>query len=1168
MSLREYLDEFSLLGSFPTSLSGYGLSPQRHALELGAMGASPNAAADDEKSVLGPKPTASSLKLGTERWQQLTPYRIKDLQTYLNALEAKAGTSGKLDQQTKNAWNTYVRVFKETRPELVAATGGWDSGNWVWMNKIAFDGTGTGLSLKERGIKARAAKPTASTASKPAARPQTTSKPAPSQKPASAPSGMRKVKTSEVQVILTMLGAPKERLSDNKFGSTTQGEWEKAAKARGLVPTITGGKAAQQVTVNGATFDALVDAAKSAKNRTPPAPPEPIAKGNIVINTSEAQQLLINLGAPKARMTDGIYGSTTAANWASSATKRKLDPYMVKHTDDGKQVTVREGTYYRIKADADAKVPPQPTTGVAAPPPGGSLWSLPPASISVITVDELGAVLGRIANAKTDASTRLDVLYADIAKKNGIDPRIEAEPNTRATYVASAPRVAVIKATWVKLQELSDKAAPKTPAPVAPKSEMEAALAAIKKGSTASIPASTIRQGLNALIADGRIRHAEFPKGDWEDGLRDYVLDALEIKKDPARNQWATALSVGTLVSKDKKTVKLPPKGVDFFKAAAAKLAQAKKDAQTVLAGYTKVNTADIIARINALNISTTKFDKNGDARVLGDAIQTFFENTKTKAPSGDYLRQVGKDVLVRNEILTALANAVKLADERSDATATYRKNMVTNALKEASASVTIDQLQQAIMHTALRKQGGANQKEYESVKNTGAFDAPTRTAFTAVAQTATFGPALLQFEKLAKAQLGPNFKTQVVQELKTKVWGEYLEKALTKQGSTLSIKTLPAIAKQITDAAKLYQQNTTADKRQQDKVKAQEAALSDAVRKSTAIVSLFDVQQGLLQMVAKKQVKNTGIKITGFGGDKATREGLFQVASYIFPEGYAVPETMWMAYLKKVGVSVLSANDVKADWSGKTNYIALPPSLADILSKRAGEYMALKGTPVGASSLAPLPRDNQELRLRFGEPSVVTAQRPAAKEDKVVFTPQETTSSQSAATSSTSGGGAGGSSAGGSASVTGPQTNITGPTLAPVFNITMPNAPPVMQTQQTSPVYTMPTSGEGPLLPDSTAPQPAFEPPTGATATAPTSAADAAAGAAQPETPPVTEAGVVPTSGGAGWLWLLGAAGAAAYALSKDDKDKNKKNQWAKPSSRRGAIPRRGATQKRYSTR
>jgi hypothetical protein len=251
----------------------------------------------------------------------------------------------------------------------------------------------------------------------------------------------------------------------------------------------------------------------------------------------------------------------------------------------------------------------------------------------------------------------------------------------------------------------------------------------------------------------------------------------------------------------------------------------------------------------------------------------------------------------------------------------------------------------------------------------------------------------------------------------------------------------------------------------------------------------------------------------------------------------------------------------VKADWSARTNYIGLPPALADILSKRAGEYMALHGVPVGASALAPLPRDNQELRLRFGEPSVVTAQRPATKKDEVVFSTQETTSS---ATSSTSAGGSGGqasggSSAGGSASVTGPQTNITGPTLAPTFNVTIQQPPPTMSAQTQAPVYTMPTSGEGPLLPDSSTPQPAFEPPAAPTATAPTSAADAA-DATQPETPLVAEAGVA--GSGMGWLWLLGAAGAAAYALSQDDK--TKKNQGAKPSARRGAIPRRGATQKR----
>ncbi len=1131
--LAAYLAEFSSVGAFPTSLSGYGVGARRHGLELAALGAKP--ATNDDNDVIGKKPSASSLKLGTERWQQLKPFRIRDLQAHLNALEANAGTSGKLDAKTKSAWNTYARIFREARTELVPAAGGFDSGNWVWMNSLAFDGNGKGTSLKERASKARAASPkTPVAASKPASKPAASAQ--------TLPVGMKYVATSAVQNVLLALGANKKGLDDGKFGPTTKNTWDVAANKRKLSNRTLGAKGDKTIAVDEKTFATLHAEATNA----PPPPPEPVSAKDLVANTADVQQILINIGHDKAKITDGLYGPTTRGKWEASAKQRGLDPYMAKKSADGKQVTVREATYLRLKVDADNKVPPQPTSGVKPPPLGGSLWALPPSDVAVVTADQLGTVLGRLVQTKTNQSVDLAQVYGDLAKRSGLDPRIEQDPQGR---------IGVLRSSWTAIQALYDKAAPAAVTPKASPSQEEQAWAAIKKGSTAPLAVQTLRDGLNALIRDGRINHAPFEKGLWDRSLREYVLDALEIKSEPARSQWLNALTIGKLVSNDKKSLKLPPKGVEFFKAAAKKLAQAQQDAKTTLAGYTKVNVAEIIQRINALNVSSVKFDKNGDARVLGDAIATFFENTKTKAPSGDFLKQVNKDILVRNEILAALSNAVQAADSRASATDAFRAGMVNNALRESSASVTVDTLQQAILHTALRKQGGSSQKLYEAVKNTGAFDAPTRAAYTAMARTLTIGPAVLEFEKKLKAELGAGFKAATVEEVRNKVWGEFLDKALSKTGTTLNLKTLPALAKQIEEAAALYRTNVSADVRQQDKVRAQEAALADAVKKSTAIVSVFDAQQALLRMASRKQVKSTGIKVTGVGGDKATREGLFQVSSYIFPEGYAVPETMWMAYLKKVGINVVSGG-VAAGWSGATNYIALPPALADIVSKRAGEYMAEKGVPAGSSSLAPLPLDNQELRLRFGTPSIVTAQRPAQKVDSQDFT-KETASTSSGSGTSTSAGGAGGSSAGGSSAGGSAQTNITGPTLAPTFNITIPQQQAQMPANYVPDASTtfMPASGGGGGGAPAS-PEPAFTP-SAESPTAPTAAADASSQAAALEPAPVVEAGVA--GGSSGLLWLLGAGVVAAVAF---------KNKDGKTNTRAGQKPRRSQSQKRYSKR
>jgi putative hemolysin len=168
-------------------------------------------------------------------------------------------------------------------------------------------------------------------------------------------------------------------------------------------------------------------------------------------------------------------------------------------------------------------------------------------------------------------------------------------------------------------------------------------------------------------------------------------------------------------------------------------------------------------------------------------------------------------------------------------------------------------------------------------------------------------------------------------------------------------------------------------------KIEELKKVLAAAVKQSNSIISMLDVQQGLLQMLAQKEIANIttwegrpsgAVKITGVA-DAATRDGLFFFADkMIFPKGFRIPETLWRQYTDAVGISVTSATKVGAGWNG-ANYVALPQAVASLLIERAGGWVAKHGVSVLAQKLAPVPLQNQELQLRFDKPSVVTIKAP-----------------------------------------------------------------------------------------------------------------------------------------------------------------------------------------------
>ena len=1130
--LGEYLSAFSGIGSVPTSLSGYGFGQRVHNLELEALESN------------APNPTA---KPASKTQASVVTAQTSAIQAVLVGLgfPATGLTDSQFGKTTKAVWQKAAATKAPTplNPFIDGAVGS----RTVSVNSETY---GVLSSISQAAIEQKklSQQPTSAPAPAPAA-PKTQAQVIGAEPKIyidgkgrvwdKLPSGTQgtplprmAVPVRDVQLHLDSLLANPSR--SESWDAQTKAAWSKYAsvfkeprpeatvatgsskwvwinadamsrlRARGNAAAVGGGAkpAAKQSTASGA---------KTAPSAGSPSPLTPtVAAGDLVANTGDVQSLLKRLGwtdsalkntfgAKPGALDDSVFGPTTQKAWEQSARKRKLATNISKKTADGKQVTVREATYLQLKAVADALVPPAVTPNAPAQPAGGSLLSLNPAGLTYVTVDQLGTVLGRITGAKSNASTRLDTLYAQVAKSLNVDPRIESVP---------PDKVVVLKDAWTVIMAKYDAMAP-APAPLPPgpqKSDQDQKVAEIIRASTSSVPVNTVRVALNAVIASGKLQHPPFPEtGVWENSLTEPLLDAFSAKTED-RGYLTAALVRGKLISKDGKTLKLPKRLVDIVVALAKDYKTKQTAAVTSLAGYTKVNPAELIAKINGLNVSTVIFNRNGGAKELADAIRTFFDTTKTSAPSGDVVKQVKQDIFVNNDTLTVLAAAVKDAEARAAATQNYRAGIVAGALKDSSASVSILDVQQAVAETVRSGKAGADKKLYATVKQTGAFDKATRAAYTQIAKTLTVGPQIVQAGLLLKQQLGPNFKAAMQTELGNKVWGEFLDQAVS--GKTL--KTMPLLAKMISDAAASYQQTAAGKQATVAVAQAQTAALTDAVNKSTKVISILNVQQALLQMIANKEIDAiSGLAITGTT-DKPTRDGLFWVSGLIFPEGYKLAETTWASYLQSVGLVVVSDSNVSKGWSG-ANYIALPPPLADLLLKRAGEYVFGHGP-------------SQVQVARFSKASVATAQAPAA-----------TPSAEPAAAAST-------------AAPTAAPPAEQAPATAPAPAYAPPEAAAPTAAAPAPTASAPAAAGPAPQVLDFSTQEATAQP----TAPLPPPEAPTAAAPA-PDAAPAPAAAAPETGSGTG-LWIFGGVAALAALVALKGKDKNAVKTGAKKPQTRYA--------------
>jgi hypothetical protein len=1024
--LGEYLGQFSAAGDVPTSLSGYGYGQQRHLSALGREATSATmeselvrkenrqkAAADlargsryADRSVVGDgkggpqllvngpprefvNPRAQKKVAWKPQWAPAERVAARDVRMYLNALKAPAGSGVKVDAALRKGWAQYASTFQEQRSLLAASP---DSIGFAFLLPGAYS------TLKAKGARALGGK---TPAPKPAEDDwlieeerkagRLPPKPRPAPQPGPAPGSVR-VSVGEVQDILVKLGQDPARITDGKFGPTTKAKYQAVAKQHRLNATVSGRTGAKVMTVSEGAYTALKQkAAETDPGRPPPTPQDK----RIVVATSEVQGILKRLGAPPERLSDDMTGPTTERYWKESAAGRQLDPFIVKAAPNLKSVRVSEKTFLMLKAAADAKVSPD----ASQPKVGTDLLSLGPDAVITITAKQLGDTLSNVGVAVQkliaggDETAFLNAWTAE-ATKRGLDGRVQ---------VAGPGKIVVLRATWDALSEI----APPAPKPGPARDQMAENLAIIMKNSTASVSMKMLRRALNVAIQSGTLKREPFnPVGPWKGEMRPIVLNMMGVPHCPQttvatdklcmRDVWAAALVKGRLISADGRTVRLPPDQAKSLQAQAARFQAAKKDESERLKNFTEANPGELIAKINSFGVSDKKFDVSGGAQELGDAIKTFFENTGTKAPAGDFIRlgPQGKKVYVRNSILVALKTQAEVVAQRAAATQQARAAIVTNALKESSGTLTVREFQEGVKHTIRSAKAGIGKplsdkekKLYRAVKVSGSFDKPTRAAFTEIARTMTIGAAMQNLQDLMKTQLGPAFTKKAVVEVRRQVWSQYLKAAV----SNGNIKTLPAIAGPMKKFAELYRQNVDAKKRDEEFIAEQKKVMDAALAKSKYIVAILDVQEALLEMAkpgrttAQKIVSATGITPTGFANPE-TRKGLHQLAEFIFPQDYELPETMWMGYLKEVGILVENGR-TKKGWRG-ASYIALPQALADLIAKNAGQWEFAQGGRAGASAnVAPLPLTDEKLLLRFRPPVVITATK---VEKKVETAPEK----------------------------------------------------------------------------------------------------------------------------------------------------------------------------------
>jgi hypothetical protein len=312
-----------------------------------------------------------------------------------------------------------------------------------------------------------------------------------------------------------------------------------------------------------AAVKAKVPAPKPASKAKPT---EPSKAGMSKANVGQIQDILIKLGAKLKR--DGLWGPATAAQWVSSAKRRKLDGTINRAGPmDAWIVQPAFDELARIAGVKGAAPQGQPVSAKTEPAkpsltPGGA----PMSRLEPITAAQLQAVF-KAFNKSPKKAPEIQAAWVEVAKANKLDGTssitkqgLEVVPKTR--------------------DELVKKAARRIDA-----AKMIAA-------SKMLISVKTLQQAMKFAnqtpTYSGRLSGVGVT-GTWDGKTEDAFFVYFNI---PAENISTWELALKTLVTKNKSLVKLPPNFATQANKDAANLSKVKKTVAKAEAAQKKAATA------------------------------------------------------------------------------------------------------------------------------------------------------------------------------------------------------------------------------------------------------------------------------------------------------------------------------------------------------------------------------------------------------------------------------------------------------------------------------------------------------------------------------------------------------------------------------------------------
>jgi hypothetical protein len=432
-------------------------------------------------------------------------------------------------------------------------------------------------ALASLRVRARSAKPTPMTLAdvrrKLAGTPTKPSMSPAGQKPTST--ALARVNIGQAQEVLVTLGA--KIASDGLFGPKTASAWKTAAQKRKLNPVFNRA-APNEAFVDPATFRALTAAAAAVRTGVAPKPPTPSTKtkakptdpsrsGLTKINVGQAQDVLIRLGVAIKR--DGDFGPKTAAAWKQAAVRRKLDGVFdragpIEAWVDPKTFTELSGQAGDKKAEP--KGVPISAKDEKKPEPGGAK---PATKLEPISQNELGVVLRGFR----------------------VQPRNEKELQDAWAALAKARK---LNGTSQVSKQYGLEVVPQTKTALIKEGALRLSVQEIVALSTASVTALEVKQALRFANQVDAYK-GQFPKvssgHEWDAATETMFLRFANIPA-KALPVWERAFK-NHLVSKDKKTLKLPEQYASAVKAAAGNFKTVKKAVEKKEADAKKVQEVE-----------------------------------------------------------------------------------------------------------------------------------------------------------------------------------------------------------------------------------------------------------------------------------------------------------------------------------------------------------------------------------------------------------------------------------------------------------------------------------------------------------------------------------------------------------------------------------------------